>query len=384
MRNAGKYLKSWFGRFDSVALRRPDPWLWLPAMTLVLLGLLMVLNTTFFIGFEKTGVSFHFFKRQLINTAVGLAVLLLVSQFSVRGLRRLALPLIVIAVAMLLAVWIPGLGVVRGGARRWLKLGPLLIEPSEIVKLAAAFYLAAFLSKREEWMDTFTVGPMPAFMIVAPLAVLLLRQPDFGATVMLSLLLFAMLIAAGARPAHLAKAGAGALIVLLFQAGHKAYRMRRLTAFLDPWGTARGAGFQLVQSFIALGAGGGWGVGLGASRQKMFYLPQAHSDFVFAVIGEEFGLAGALTVIALFGVICWRGMRIARNEEDNFASLLAVGLTALLSLQALINIAVVTGLLPTKGLPLPFVSYGGTAMVTSMAALGSLLALGRRQGMRCE
>ena len=384
MRNAGKYLKSWFGRFDTIALRRPDPWLWLPALMLMLLGLLMVLNTTYFLSFEKTGVSFYFFKRQLFNTAVGLAALLLVSQFSLRGLRRLALPLILVAFAMLLAVWIPGLGVIRGGARRWLNLGPLLIEPSEIVKLAAAFYLAALLSKRDSRMDRFATGPLPAFIIVAPLAVLVLKQPDFGATVMLTLLLFTMLFAAGARPAHLAMAGAGAVILLLFQAGHKAYRMRRLTAFLDPWGSARGAGFQLVQSFIALGAGGGWGVGLGASRQKMFYLPQAHSDFVFAVIGEEFGLAGALGVIALFGVIFWRGMRIARNEQDNFASLLAVGLTSLLSLQALINLAVVTGLLPTKGLPLPFVSYGGTAMVTSMAALGSLLALGRRQGARCE
>jgi cell division protein FtsW len=233
-------------------------------------------------------------------------------------------------------------------------------------------------------MERFVGGPLPAFLIIAPLAALILKQPDFGNTVMLAVLLFAMLFAAGARTAHLASAGAGALALFVFQAGHQAYRMRRLSAFLDPWHTAQGAGFQLVQSFIALGAGGGWGVGLGASRQKMFYLPQAHTDFVFAVIGEEFGMVGALAVIALFAIILWRGMRIARNETDNFASLLAVGLTALLSLQALVNIAVVIGLLPTKGLPLPFVSYGGTSMLTSMAALGALLALGRRQAVRCE
>jgi len=381
MRNAGGYLKSWLGRFETVTRRRPDPWLWLPALALVLLGLLMVLGTTYFLNIEKTGARFYFFRRQLFNTAVGSGVLFLFSQFSVRGLRRLALPLMAVAAAMLLAVWIPGLGVVRGGARRWLSVGPLLAEPSELVKLAAAFLLAEVLSKRDERMGRFTSGPLPAFLIVAPLAGLILAQPDFGATVMLAVLLFAMLFAAGARPAHLASAGAGALGLLLFQAGHKAYRMRRLMAFLDPWNAAQGAGFQLVQSFIALGAGGGWGVGLGASRQKMFYLPQAHTDFVFAVIGEEFGIAGALAVIALFAIILWRGMRIARNETDNFASLLAVGLTMLLSLQALVNIAVVIGLLPTKGLPLPFVSYGGTAMVTSMAALGALLALGRRQAV---
>jgi cell division protein FtsW len=158
--------------------------------------------------------------------------------------------------------------------------------------------------------------------------------------------------------------------------------MRRLSAFLDPWQTAKGAGFQLIQSFIALGAGGGWGVGLGAGRQKMFYLPQAHTDFVFAVVGEEFGLLGAIIVLVLFGSILMRGMRIAHEEPDPFASLLAVGLTALLTLQALVNMAVVIGLVPTKGLPLPFLSYGGTAMVMAMAALGTLLALSRRPAVR--
>jgi cell division protein FtsW len=158
--------------------------------------------------------------------------------------------------------------------------------------------------------------------------------------------------------------------------------MRRLSAFLDPWQTARGAGFQLIQSFIALGAGGGWGVGLGAGRQKMFYLPQAHTDFVFAVVGEEFGLLGAIIVLVLFGTMLMRGMRVAHEEPDPFASLLAVGLTALLTLQALVNMAVVIGLVPTKGLPLPFLSYGGTAMVIAMAALGTLLALSRRPAVR--
>jgi cell division protein FtsW len=158
--------------------------------------------------------------------------------------------------------------------------------------------------------------------------------------------------------------------------------MRRLSSFLDPWQTAKGAGFQLIQSFIALGAGGGWGVGLGAGRQKMFYLPQAHTDFVFAVVGEEFGLLGAIMVLVLFGTILMRGMRVAHEEPDPFASLLAVGLTALLTLQALVNMAVVIGLVPTKGLPLPFLSYGGTAMVMAMAALGTLLALSRRPAVR--
>jgi cell division protein FtsW len=227
-------------------------------------------------------------------------------------------------------------------------------------------------------MRDFKRGPLPAFMIVGPIAVLLLKQPDFGTTVMVVLLTFAMLYAAGARPLHLGEAGGAALAILALQAVARPYRVRRFAAFLDPWRTARGAGFQLMQSFIALGEGGGWGLGLGADRQKMFFLPQAHTDFVFAVVAEDFGIVGALAVLTLFAMLLFRGMRIAHEEPDSFASLLATGLTALFSLQALINMAVVIGLVPTKGLPLPFLSYGGTSMVMALAELGALLALSRR------
>ena len=262
---------------------------------------------------------------------------------------------------MLLMVYVPGLGLVRGGARRWLRLGPMVIEPSEFVKLALVFLLADFFARRADRIKLFGHGPLPAFLIVGPIALILLKQPDFGSTVMISMILFVMLYAAGAELSHLGLAGAGALCLLVFQAFAKSYRTRRMTTFLDPWVVARGAGFQLVQSFIALGAGGGWGVGLGAGRQKMFYLPQSHTDFIFAVVGEEFGIAGAVAVITLFCVILFRGMRIAHEEPDGFASLLAVGLTSLLSLQALINMAVVIGLIPTKGLPLPFLSWRNQA-----------------------
>ena len=371
--------RQWFERFEVAAPLRADPWLWGCAAALILLGLMMVLNTTYFLGLEKTGNPFYFFERQLFNLAVGLAVMTLAAQFSLRGLRALAFPLMVAAAVLVLAVWMPGLGIVRGGARRWLRLGPLLVEPSEILKLAAVFFLARYLS---QYQDKLGIPKylIPVFGAIGVLALILLKQPDFGAAVMLTLVLFTMLYAAGADPKLLGGAGAVALVALAVQAAHKAYRMRRLSAFLNPWATSQGSGFQLIQSFIAFGAGGGWGVGLGASRQKMFYLPQAHNDFVFAVIGEEFGVAGALVVIALFITILIRGMRIARNESDPFGSLLAVGLTALLSLQAFVNMAVVTGLVPTKGLPLPFLSYGGTSMVVSLAAVGLLMALGRRLG----
>ena len=373
--------RQWFERLDLGAPLGADPWLWGCAAALILFGLMMVLNTTYFLGLEKTGNPFYFFERQLFNLAVGLLVMIMAAQFSLRGLRAIAFPLMVLAVIMCVAVWMPGLGIVRGGARRWIRLGPILLEPSEVLKLAAVFFLARYLSERQDKL-AIPKFLLPVFAIIGTLALVVLKQPDFGAAVMLTLLLFTMLYAAGAELKHLGAAGAVALMALVFQAGRKAYRMRRLSAFLDPWHTARGSGFQLIQSFIAFGAGGGWGVGLGASRQKMFYLPQAHNDFVFAVIGEEFGVAGAMVVIALFITILVRGMRVARNEGDPFGSLLAVGLTALLSLQAFVNMAVVTGLVPTKGLPLPFLSYGGTSMVVSLGAVGVLMALGRRSGIR--
>ena len=382
MRNVGTYLKSWFGRFDAVGYRRPDPWLWLPAAVLLLLGLLMVLNTTYFLGIEKKGDAFHFFKLHLAHIVAGFMILILLSQFSLAGLRRIVMPVFIVSVLMLILLYVPGLGLMKGGARRWLRLGPIIAEPSELVKFGLVFFLAAFLSKRQERIREFKYGPLAAFLIVGPITLMILKQPDFGSTVMIALILFAMLFAAGARGTHLAAAGSGALGLLIVQAVAKSYRVKRLTTFLDPWSVARGAGFQLVQSFIALGEGGKWGVGLGAGRQKMFYLPEAHTDFVFAVVGEEFGLVGAVVVIALFLVILFRGMRIAHDEPDPFASLLAVGLTALLSIQALINMSVVIGLIPTKGLPLPFLSYGGTSIIIAMAALGALLALGRRPAVR--
>jgi cell division protein FtsW len=342
----------------------------------------MVLNTTYFLGIEKKGDAFHFFKLHLAHIVVGFVFLMILSQFSLAGLRRIAMPLFIASMVMLALLYVPGFGLMKGGARRWLRLGPVIAEPSELVKFALVFFLARLLSKNQERIGDFIRGPLPVFLIAGPITILVLKQPDFGSTVMIALILFAMLWAAGARWQHLAAAGGGAAGILAFQAVAKSYRMKRLTTFMDPWSVARGAGFQLVQSFIALGEGGKWGVGLGAGRQKMFYLPEAHTDFVFAVVGEEFGLIGAAAVVALFLVILFRGMRIAHDEPDPFASLLAVGLTALLSTQALINMSVVIGLIPTKGLPLPFLSYGGTSIIIAMAALGALLALGRRPAVR--
>ena len=377
MRSAGAYFRSWFARFE-VSWRAPDPWLYAPTAVLLLIGTLMVLNTTYFLGRAKTGDGFHFFKAQILHIATGLALGAVLSQFSLTGLRRLVVPIAVISGALLVAVWIPGLGLVRGGARRWVRLGPVLAEPSELVKLALVFFLSDFLSRRETRIRELNAGVLPTILIVLPVVAMLLKQPDFGSAVIVVMLVFAILLAAGARLKHLAEIGGIALGGLAVQAIAKPYRIKRFAAFLDPWRAARGAGFQLIQSFIALGEGGKWGQGLGAGRQKMFYLPQAHTDFVFAVVTDDFGLAGGLAVLSLFAALLFRGMRMAHAEQDPFASLLAVGISSLFALQVLTNVAVVIGLVPTKGLPLPFLSYGGSSIVMALAQLGVLLALSRR------
>ncbi|MCL5044332.1 MAG: putative lipid II flippase FtsW [Deltaproteobacteria bacterium] len=382
MRTVAGVFRNWWLRSRARLRLELDPWLCLGAGGLLLLGLLMVLNTTYFLDREKTGSGFRFFVLQLRHVALGLGLALALSRFSLRGLKRLALAGLAGSALLMAALWVPGLGLVRGGARRWLKLGPVVVEPCEFAKLGLVLFLADFLSRREERLADFKATALPALALAVPLVVAVFRQPDFGDAVILVLLCLTMLFVAGVPLLQVGGLTGAAASVLLFELARKAYRRRRLAAFLDPWRLARGAGFQLIQSDIALGAGGLFGVGLGASQQKMFYLPQAHSDFVFAVIVEEFGLAGAVAVLALFAAIAGRGMQVARREPQAFASLLAAGLTALLSLQAIINIAVVIGLVPTKGLPLPFVSYGGSAVVAAMSALGMLLALARRPAVR--
>ncbi len=352
-----------------------DPWLYGPAAMLLVLGSLMVLNTTYFLGRAKTGDAFHFLKAHLIHLAAGLLLAGVLSQFSLAGLRRLVMPLTILSSVMMVALWIPGVGLVRGGARRWVRLGPFLAEPSELLKLAIVFFLADFLARRGLRLHELKRGLLPITMaLLVPIA-MLLKQPDFGSAVIIVMLAFTMLLTAGACLKHLAAAGAVALGGLAVQAIAQPYRMKRFAAFLDPWRAARGAGFQLIQSFIALGEGGKWGQGLGVGRQKMFYLPQAHTDFVFAVVTDDFGLIGALAVLTLFAALVMRGMRIAHAQSDPFASLLAVGISSLFAFEVLINIAVVIGLVPTKGLPLPFLSYGGSSMMMALVQLGILLAV---------
>ena len=361
-------------------LTRPDVWLLTAVAGLLGFGIVMVLNVSYFLAQARYGDPYIFFRKHVIAVAAGIALMALVSRIRLDVLERWASVMLPLCVLALLLVLTPGIGAARGGARRWIALGGFSVQPSEFVKLGVVLFLARWISRHREAMPQFTTGVLPALICVGTCSALILGQPDFGTAVILGLLLLLMLYVGGARPAHvlgLVLCGAIGIVVAVQVAP---YRMRRLLAFLDPWQHSQDAGFQLVQSLIAFGSGGLSGVGLGQSKQKMLFLPEAHTDFIFALVGEELGLIGAVVVLLLFAVVAVRGFRVAARHSDSFASLLAFGLTAVLVLSAVVNVGVVLGMLPTKGLPLPFLSYGGSALLATMLEVGVLAALSRMTG----
>ena len=356
-----------------------DKWLFLAVAALAAVGVTMVLSTSYLYAQERFADGTYFLRKQLFAMSAGLTALVVCSLVPAATYRRLAYPVLALTFVVLVLVLIPGIGVSRGGARRWLMLSGFAFQPAEMAKLAVVLYLAHSMAKKEEMIRTFSVGVLPHLIVAGGFLGALLLEPDFGTALILTMLLYLMLFIGGARVHHLLATGLMALPVLIYVMLKAEYRLRRLMTFMDPWREASSSGFQIIQSLIAFGSGQLWGRGLGESRQKLFYLPEAHTDFVFSVIGEELGLLGALVVLALFGVIIARGLRLTSRIEEPFDQYLAFGLTVLLGLQALIHMGVVMGLMPTKGLVLPFISYGGSAMVINLMEAGILLGLSRRR-----
>jgi cell division protein FtsW len=357
-----------------------DPWLLLAVAALVGLGVVMVFNVSYFHGHERFGDAYLFLRKHLLSIALGVLVAALAARLPSETYRQLAHPLLWLVLVLLVLVLVPGIGTARGGARRWLVLGPFSLQPSEFAKLAIVLYLALSLVRKGERVSRFLYGVVPYCLVVGLIAGLAVLEPDFGTAALAVGLLGLMLFAGGVPVRHLAVVGIGAIPLLAVVALQERYRFERLLGFLNPDADRLGINFQLTQSFIAFGSGGLWGTGLGESRQKMFYLPEAHTDFIFSVVGEELGLIGALFVLGLFAIVAVRGFRVALRHPDAFASLLAFGITVSLVLQAAVNIGVVLGILPTKGLALPFVSYGGSAMIAALVGIGILLGLGREVG----
>jgi cell division protein FtsW len=357
-----------------------DPWLILAVAALVGLSVVMVFDVSYFYGQDRFGDALLFFRKHLLSVGLGTAAALGASRLRSEVYRRAAYPLLVVALIALVLVLVPGIGLARGGARRWLHVGPLGLQPSELAKFAVVLCLARSLVKKGDRVASFKFGIVPHYLVVGLVAGLVLLEPDFGTAALCAGLLLFMLFAGGVPVRLLALPALGAIPGLLLLAWKAPYRWVRIVAFLNPDADPLGVNFQLKQSFIAFGSGGLWGLGLGESRQKLFYLPEAHTDFLFSVIGEELGLAGAVVVLALFAIVGTRGFRIAVRHPDPFASLLAFGVTLSLVLQGVVNAGVVLGCLPTKGLALPFLSYGGSAMIAALFQVGVLAALARECG----
>jgi cell division protein FtsW len=346
-------------------------------ISLTVIGLVMVLSASSVSAYARFGSSFLFFRRQLIYAVVGGAALWITSRMRYRAWDRLSAPLLATCVALLALVLHPAAGTVAGGSARWLAVGPITVQPSEFAKLGVIAFTSALLARR--WRELHDVGrlAMPLLPVVGLVCALIMLQPDLGTTVILAGAVFALTFVAGARLRHLFLGLVGSASVGFALIYVEGYRWSRLTAFLNPWADPQGAGYQIIQSLIALASGGPLGMGLGASRQKWLYVPNAHTDFIFSIIGEELGLVGSLAVVALFGTFIYAGIRIAMRAPDVFGRLMAAGITAWIGLQAMVNLGAVTALLPITGVPLPFVSFGGSALVVSLASVGILVSIGR-------
>jgi cell division protein FtsW len=347
-------------------------------LLLLAFGSLMIYSSTAIVTpllAKKNITEFYYFKRHLFTMVMGSIALLAAYSLKPSFLKKISVPLLVFSFFLLLLVFLPIIGVSAGGARRWIRLWPTMFQPSELVKLSMVIFLAKYMASAEYSTERISSFAKPV-LVMALFQVVFLKQPDFGATMSLGLLTFGMLYISGMRLRYLASVLVLAIPVII-KLVMEPYRLRRITSFLDPWKDPQGSGFQLIQSFISIGSGGISGLGLGESKQKLSFLPASHTDFIFCLVGEELGLIGAALVIALFLVLFLRGVSVANRSRDSFNYYLAYGLTMMISIQALINFAVVTGMVPTKGLPLPFMSYGGSALLVNMAVIGLLLRVSK-------
>lgn len=350
------------------------------------IGFMMIYSSSTIYGADRYGDSYYLLKRQFIWLGVGLGLFLVALRIDYHWLQRRSRLLLFLGVILLIAVFIPGLGRSGGGARRWLNVGGVGFQPSELVKYLLVVYLADLFSRRQKTIKGFVSGFLPPLAVIGVLCVLTIAQPDLGSALSIGVIGLLMLYLGGARLTHLGCVVLAVLPILVVLVARVGYRMRRIMAFVDPWADPKGTGFQIIQSLIALGSGGPLGLGLGESRQKLFYLPAATTDFIFSILGEELGFVGtALVIILVIGLVIV-GFSIGRRANDLFGSLLAQGITAMLALQAMVNMGVSSGILPTKGLPFPFISYGGSNLIVSLLAVGILANIAAYQDgeYRCQ
>ncbi len=366
-------------RFQTAAY---DLKLLFPVLFLVGIGIVMIYSASSALALKKYKTDYYFLVKQGTFSVIGIMALVFCRHFPYRFYRSLVYPILIFAWCLLLAVLLTGFGHSAGGALRWLRFGAVSFQPSEFARFALIIYLAYSMSKKEGQLKDFSVGFLPHVLILGIFTALIMLQPDFGSAVMLAALTWIMLFLGGVRLWHL-----GSTLLVLLPIGYfvminASYRFARLMSFMDPWEYPTDAGYQIVHSLMAFGTGGLWGTGIGKGYQKLFYLPEPHTDFIFSVIGEELGLMGVVAIMGLYVLIFWRGLTIARTTPDTFGMFVAAGLTISMALQVCVNMAVTLGLLPTKGLSLPFLSYGGTSLLLNMAAMGILMNIGATSGKR--
>ncbi len=351
-----------------------DQLLLLTVFLLMGIGVVMVYSASSISAERELKLTGYFFlRRQAISLVLAVIVMYLAMHFNHHFLRKLVIPFLIMSIVLLILVLIPGIGADTDGFQRWFRWYGFSFQPSELAKLAMVLYLAHSLVRKQDKIKTFKFGFLPYLLLSGFMIFLIFKEPDMGGAVILGILVYVMLFVAGTRLIYL---GAGAVLaapVGFYMMASAEYRWDRVRAYINPWDNMYDSAWHIIQSFLAFGSGGVWGVGLGEGRQKLFYLPEAHTDFIFSVIGEELGLIGVLAVIILFSIMIYRGFMISLRASSPFGSYLALGLTCMLGIPAFINMAVVTGILPTKGLVLPFVSYGGSSLIFNALAVGILL-----------
>jgi cell division protein FtsW len=362
--------------------QKTDYWILISVLSLIFMGVMMVYSSSAILANERYHDSYFFLKREIVFALVAIGLLFTLSRVNYHVYWRLVYPFMFLTLFLCILVAIPGIGVKAGGARRWISLGGFTFQPSEMVKLSLILFMAYSLAKKREKMEQFTIGVLPHVAVAGLMMGLILLQKDLGTTFTLAVVMMILLFVGGTRVSYLAGGvllSIPALYFLVFSVG---YRRQRILAFLDPWTHMADSGFQIIQSYIAFNRGGIWGAGLGQGKQKLFYLPAAHTDFILSGVGEELGLFGVLFVLGLFVVLIVRGFRAALKAPDLFGMYLALGITCLIGVQSLINFGVVMGLLPTKGLPLPFISYGGTSLIVMGMTIGILLNVASQTGVK--
>lgn len=356
-----------------------DLFILIPTIILMSTGLVAIYSSSSFLADHSFQDSYFYLKRQLLFVMAGLLLLIIVKNIPVEIYRKLVYPALIVSFLLLIMLFIPGLGKNVGGACRWLKIGSFSLQPSELVKISLAIYMAYSMSKKGDSMSSFSRGLLPHLLVFGAFMFMILIQPDLGTTMILGCWLLILLFVAGLNFFQLLAIGIISCPMILWLITHAEYRLKRLSAFINPWEDPQGLGFQIIHSFMAFGSGGVLGVGLGNSKQKLLYLPEPHTDFILSILAEELGLLGITMIIFLFSILIIRGIKVALDASDLYSSYLALGISILLGLQVVINMGVVMGLLPTKGLTLPLLSYGGSSLLVNMVGIGILMNISARK-----